>query len=99
MTDVDHITGLQVTGVSQLTKEIQETRALKNKKIDTQALFRNEETGEQDEGHDQLDLGPDLLEVLENDSVTRHPTGGFVDKKAKAINEIFYQNFESKELV
>ena len=35
MTDVDHITGLQVTGVSQLTKEIQETRALKNKKIDT----------------------------------------------------------------
>ena len=79
---------------------------MKGKTIDTLALYRNEETGEKEEGRDWNEFGGELIEIMENDSDTKHPKGGVGNsnfkkkaEKNKTINEIFYQNFESAELV
>ena len=46
MGDLTNIHHLKIEGVSQLEKEIVETRNLRYKVIDKQALHRNEQTGE-----------------------------------------------------
>ena len=49
MSDLNDMQYLVVKGKSKLDKEIEETRGLVNKTIDSAALYRNEETGEFDE--------------------------------------------------
>jgi len=63
--------------VSQLNKEINETKNLRDKTIDTQALYRNEETGECEEGPEWQEFG-ECIEIYENDSEVK-PKSGFVD--------------------
>ena len=46
MDDISQISHLKIRGVSQLEKEIKETKNVKNKIIDKVAIHRNEETNE-----------------------------------------------------
>lgn len=99
MSDLDNMLCLQVNGVSQLNKEINETMNLKEKTIDTQALYRNEETGECEEGREKQELNPSLLEIYENDS-DQKPKAGLVDplyKKPRAgFVDPLFENVQDK---
>jgi len=50
MSDVQDICFMRVEGKSQLKKEIEETKHVRNKTIDMKALHRNEQTHENEEG-------------------------------------------------